>query len=59
MNIASKVDISGMPAAVSPRLEKSEASNTGVSLTVFWSKFAVHMSPSLVTFRVVLLLAAT
>ena len=28
MNIASKVDVSGMPAAVSPRLEKSEARNT-------------------------------
>ena len=29
MNIASKVDVSGMPAAVSPCLEKSEARNTG------------------------------
>ena len=29
MNIASKLDVPGMPAAVSPRLEKSEARNTG------------------------------
>ena len=31
MNIASKIDVSGMPAAVSPRLEKSKARNTGGS----------------------------